>query len=393
MWRERADLVIVGGGPTGLSAAREAAKGGLQVIVLEREAEAGGAPRYCGHLGFGMWDYGRLWTGPQYAQRLRSSVKGIDLRCGHAVTSLASRGVVDVSGTSGPYAIEAKRVLIATGVYEKPCAARLISGSRPFGILTTGALQRFVYLQKQLPCRSPLVVGSELIAYSTILTLRHFGVKPIAFIETAKRPSFPLAAAVSRFVFGVPTLTAIRIVAIEGDKKVIGVTIESETGIRTLACDGVVFSGDWVPEATLLRSSHIGIDPATKGPAVDADYRTKDPQVFAAGNVLRSARSSGSCAIEGRNAARAILADFQRLRLTGWNDIEEEVKVWNLRRGGENKKFCLDSPSADLCLGRVVCSMLTSSNLYAQLTPVRFWAPSGIRTMLSSETLNPRWRL
>jgi thioredoxin reductase len=321
MARERADLVIVGGGPAGLSAAREAAKGGLHVMVLEREAEAGGAPRYCGHRGFGMLDYGRLWTGPQYADHLRRSVQGVDLRCGHAVTALASCGVVDVSGNNGPYVIEARSVLIATGVYEKPYAARLISGARPFGILTTGALQRFVYLQKQLPCRAPLVVGSELIAYSTILTLRHFGVKPVAFVESANRSSAALAGAAARFIFGVPTFTATRILAVEGNTRVSGVRIENAAGVRTLACDGVIFSGDWVPESTLLRSSHIGIDPVTKGPTVDTHYRTKDSQVFAAGNVLRPGRSSGSCALEGRNAARSILADFQhRVPSMGRND-------------------------------------------------------------------------
>ncbi len=341
---ESTDLVIVGGGPAGLSAAREAANGGLQVIVLEREAEVGGTPRYCGHLGFGMLDYGRLWTGPKYAQRLCASVGDIDLRCGHAATALSAGGVVDISGSNGPYTIQARRVLIATGVYEKPCAARLISGTRPFGILTTGALQRFVYLHKQLPCRLPIVVGSELIAYSTILTLRQFGVKPVAFVTSARRSRARLAQAAARFIFDIPTLTTTRILAIQGDTKVSSVLIESATGARMLTCDGIVFSGDWIPESMLLRSSHIGVDSVTQKPVVDSCYRTADPQVFAAGNVLGLVRSSGKCALEGRKAARAILADFQgRLPLTKRNQVDEKMNVWRLRSGGESEKLCFDS--------------------------------------------------
>ena len=348
MARETADLVIVGGGPTGLSAAREAAQGGLHVVVLERESEAGGAPRYCGHHGFGMWDFGRVWTGPQYAERLRSAVNGIDLRCGHAVTTLASCGFVEVSGDRGSYTIEARRVLIATGVYEKPSAARLVSGGRPFGILTTGALQRFVYMENRLPCQAPIVVGSELIAYSTILTLRHMGAKPVAFLESGSHPSSVLASCVSRLMFGIPTYKGVRIVAVEGNSTVTGVTVENGGQVQTLPCDGLVFSGDWIPEATLFRASHIGVDPVTKGPAVDAYYRTRDPRVFAAGNVLRSARSSGSCAVEGRNAARAILADFQgRLPSVKPNGIKEEIKVSTLDRGRQNEKFCFDWPMAE----------------------------------------------
>jgi hypothetical protein len=113
----------------------------------------------------------------------------MDIRCGHAVMALGKAGMVEISGANGPYSIKGRRVLVATGVYEKPYVARSISGTRPFGILTTGAPQRFVCRHKQLPCWSPIVMGSELIAYSTILTLRRFGVRPVAFNESARRCS------------------------------------------------------------------------------------------------------------------------------------------------------------------------------------------------------------
>jgi thioredoxin reductase len=310
---EHATLVITGGGPAGLSAAREAAKQGLKgIVVLEREAQAGGAPCHCGHLGFGLRDFGRVWTGPRYAQHLRSLAAGFELRCNHAVTGIGAHGLVEVSGPEGPYSIHAQRVLVATGTYEKTYAARLITGGRPFGILTTGALQRFAYLHGCIPCRAPVVVGTEIVAYSTILTLRHFGAKPLAFIEADyHRHSSAFLSLGARLIFGVPTFTGVRIVSIEGEDKVTAVKIESKKGPQMLLCDGVIFSGEWVPEATLIRSSHIAVDETTQGPAVDAHYRTHDPHVFAAGNVLRSARSAGTCALEGRAAARSILADLQ----------------------------------------------------------------------------------
>ncbi len=313
MPHENATLVIIGGGPAGLSAAREAAKGGLRkVILLEREAQAGGAPRHCGHLGFGLRDFGRVWTGPRYAEHLRSLMNGLDLRCNHAVTALGPNGILEVSGPQGSYCIQAQRVLIATGIYEKSSAARLVPGGRPFGILTTGALQRFAYLYGRIPCRAPVVVGTEIVAYSTILTLRHFGAKPVAFIDPdTQLHTSSFIALGARLVFGVPSFTGVRIIGIEGEQIVTAVKIESKNSLRTLACDGVIFSGDWVPETTLLRSSHIAIDQTTRGPAIDARYRTHDPKVFAAGNVLRSARSAGTCALEGRDAARSILTDLQ----------------------------------------------------------------------------------
>jgi phytoene dehydrogenase-like protein len=64
------DVAVVGGGPAGLTAARDLALSGLSVIVLEREPEAGGIPRHSDHSGYGVRDRRRVMSGPQYAARL-----------------------------------------------------------------------------------------------------------------------------------------------------------------------------------------------------------------------------------------------------------------------------------------------------------------------------------
>ncbi len=178
-------------------------------------------------------------------------------------------------------------------------------------MLTTGALQRFVYLEKRLPCRNPVVIGSELVAFSTLLTLRHGGLRPAAIIEetAAIQSPFP-ARQVSRLLFGTPVLTETRLTAIHGAQRVEAVTLEKRGEARSISCDAVIFTGRWVPEAGLMRAHPAGVDPETLGPSVDAELRTADPQVYAAGNVLRAVRSSGPVALEGRHAARIIAADL-----------------------------------------------------------------------------------
>jgi NAD(P)H-nitrite reductase large subunit len=105
-------------------------------------------------------------------------------------------------------------------------------------------------------------------------------------------------------------LTGVDIIAIDGDAKVESLTFALDGRRRTIPCDAVVFSGDWVPEATLARQHSIGVDKATLGPRVDGALRTVDPCIYAAGNVLRSVRSSGACALEGRLVARTIASDL-----------------------------------------------------------------------------------
>ncbi|HHD57393.1 MAG TPA: FAD-dependent oxidoreductase, partial [Desulfobulbaceae bacterium] len=63
-------VAIIGSGPTGIAAALELKKSGINdIIILEREKEGGGVPRHCGHPPFGLHEYHRILTGPTYARR------------------------------------------------------------------------------------------------------------------------------------------------------------------------------------------------------------------------------------------------------------------------------------------------------------------------------------
>ena len=69
--RESTDVAIVGGGPSGLAAAVALSGAGAErLVVLEREATAGGIPRHAHHQGFGLRDLRRLMSGPRYAARI-----------------------------------------------------------------------------------------------------------------------------------------------------------------------------------------------------------------------------------------------------------------------------------------------------------------------------------
>jgi NADPH-dependent 2,4-dienoyl-CoA reductase/sulfur reductase-like enzyme len=305
------DVIVVGGGPAGLSAARQLRAAGIRdLLVLEREVEAGGIPRHCGHTGYGVAEYFRLMSGPSYARRLVQSAGGAEIRTRATVTAVEPGGRVRIAHPDeGERTLEARFALLATGIRETPRSARLVAGARPQGIMTTGALQQMVYLKGLRPFSRAVIVGTELVSFSVLLTARHGGIRIAAMIEEATR----IAARkpgdwIARRLFGVPVLTGTRLVAINGVDRVEGVEIERDGRREIVACDGVIFTGRFTPETALLRGGHIALDPGSGGPAIDQFFRSSDPQVFAAGNLLRPVETAGTCWAEGRIAAGHIAA-------------------------------------------------------------------------------------
>ncbi len=312
--RSRIDVAIIGGGPAGLAAATRLKQAGIRrVVVLEREPEAGGIPRHCGHPPFGLREFKRILKGPAYAARLvrRAQHHGVEIHTGVTVVEARPHGVLLIATQDGVQEISAARVIYATGVRETPRSARLISGVRARGVINTGALQSMIYLKNRRPYQRPVIIGSELVAFSAIMTCRHAGMKPVAMIEERARVTARWPSALFPRMTGVKLLTGTKLTEIHGQNSVTHVSVQNAIGTpEDIACDGVILCGQFTPESTLARSGHLAVDPATGGPVVDQWGRCSDPVYFATGNLLRPVETAGWSWNEGRQTGACVAADL-----------------------------------------------------------------------------------
>lgn len=308
------DVLIIGGGPAGLTAAATLApRVEGTVLVLERERDAGGIPRHSDHLGYGIRDLRRVLSGPQYARRLVRAARqaGAHIATESMVTGWAGPTSVAVTSPGGRFVVHARAVVLATGARERGRPARLIPGDRPAGVLTTGQLQNLVHVQRTAVGSVAVVVGAELVSWSAVLTLREAGVRTASMITTQPTPeSYRAFTLVGKAAFRVPMATRTRVTEVIGKARVQAVEVEHlDTGRRRhIACDTIVFTGDWIPDNELARAATLDLDGGTRGPVVDAALRTSTAGVFAAGNLLHPVDTADIAALDGRHVADAVVA-------------------------------------------------------------------------------------
>jgi thioredoxin reductase len=322
------DVVIVGAGPSGLRAAADLApKIDGQVLVLERETEAGGIPRHSDHLGYGIRDMGKFISGPKYAHLLRDNAAqaGAIILTEATATDWAGPRSLYVTAPQGRLRVDARAVVLATGARERPRPARLIPGDRGRGVYTTGHLQNIVHLKHGKVGKHAVIVGAELVSWSAAMTLQHVGCKTVLMTTVyPEADAYWLFHRPGRVAFRTRVATRTRITKIMGRPDVEAVELENldTNERRTIECDTVILTGDWIPDNELARAAGIPLDPTSKSPLVDTALRTNLPGVFAIGNALHPVDTADIAALDG-----AAVVQHVRAYLDGYTPSSDHVQL------------------------------------------------------------------
>lgn len=293
------DLVIIGGGPAGLSAAVAAYKAGVtDLLILERDNRLGGILNQCIHNGFGLHTFQAELTGPEYAQKyidMAAELK-IPYKLNTMVLDITENKVITaVNGEDGVFQCEAKAIILAMGCRERSRGALNIPGYRPAGVYSAGTAQRLVNMEGFLPGREVVILGSGDIGLimARRMTLEGAKVKVVAEL-------MPYSGGLKRNIvqcledFDIPLKLSHTVVDIKGRDRVEGVTIAQvdNTGKpipgteEHYSCDTLLLSVGLIPENELSLGMGLEMSPITNGPCVNESLETSMEGVYACGNVL-----------------------------------------------------------------------------------------------------------
>jgi sarcosine oxidase, subunit alpha len=286
--RRHADVLVVGGGAAGLSAALAAAELGADVLLCDEGPEPGG--RLLAEGGHGH--------ARELASRAREA--GVEI-LSNAPALGAFDGLVPVWQGDTLHQVRAQRVVYATGTIEQPL---LFAGNDLPGVMLSGGALRLAALYGVRPGTRAVVAAVCDRGLEAALALADAGVEVAAVADM--RASGPSAAALERRSIGV--MHGTRVVAAHGRKQVERVTLASDQfGELQVACDLLVVSGGSAPATSLLSQAGVRtVYDEERGVFALAEL---PEDVFAAGEVagagvLDDAELSGRVA--GSEAAHAI---------------------------------------------------------------------------------------
>ncbi len=292
------DVIVIGGGAAGMSAAISAYESGAKrVVIIERDVELGGILQQCIHNGFGIHEFKEALTGPQYANRYLKMLPNypIEILLNTTVTNLSSNKVVTILNEDGEQDLSAKAIILSMGCRERTRGAISIPGHRPAGVMTAGCAQRYVNIEGYMVGKKVFILGSGDIGLIMARRMVLEGAEVLGVAEL-----MPYSNGLNRNIaqclhdFDIPLYLSHTITNITGQKRVESITISEvdekfkpiPSTEKMIEVDTVLLAVGLIPDNGLSQKAGVVFDSKTKGAEVFDNLETSVSGIFACGNVL-----------------------------------------------------------------------------------------------------------
>lgn len=312
------DVAVVGAGAAGLSAAYQAADAGAKVLVIDENKLPGGQLFKQIHKFFGSKEHQAGIRGYKIGQQLLKKVKdsGTQVQLNSLVYGLFSDKSLGVIYEDKSCIVKAKKIILATGAKEN-CMA--FAGSTLPGVMGAGAAQTMINVNRVLPGKKIVMVGSGNVGLIVSYQLMQAGAEIVALIEGAPQiGGYGVHGAKIRRA-GVPIYTSHTIKKVYGKTEVEGVEIaqldekwNSISGTeRKLEADTVCLAVGLNPmtELAWMCGCQFEFIPAFGGhvPLHDRNMQTTVEGIYVAGDI--TGVEEASCAMEEGNMAGIAAAE------------------------------------------------------------------------------------
>lgn len=337
---EKVELIIVGGGPAGLSAALAAANYGVNVILVEEREFLGGQLVKQTHRFFGSEKEYAGTRGLKISNLLVEEIKEnehIKVLTSSRVLGIYKDKIVTILTNNKMMKYFPKALILATGASEKFLAFE--NNDLP-GVFGAGAVQTLMNLYGVSPAKKILMVGSGNIGLIVSYQLLQAGVEVACVIEASPKIGGYSVHASKLRRMGVPILTSHTIKKAVGKDKVEGAIIcQLDSSWREIIdtdqfikCDAICLSVGLTPLTDLLRQTNIKtVYISELGgyiPIRDENMETNIKNLFVAGDVS-GIEEATSAIIEGQIAGLNVA---KRINKNGKDQLEIEKQIMEAKK-------------------------------------------------------------
>ncbi len=344
------EVVVIGGGPSGLSVAIEVAKRGAEVLVVDENLRAGGQLFKQIHKFFGSSAHQAGIRGIDIASELLEQARecGVEVWLNSVVVGLFKEKKITIKKTLADNSekleiIQAKKIVIATGASEN--AVRLKGWTLP-GVMGAGAAQTMINVNRVLPGKRILMIGSGNVGLIVSYQLLQAGAEVVGVIEAAPQiGGYGVHAAKIRRA-GVPIYISHMIQEARGKKNVEKAVIckvndkwqPIEGTEKILEVDTITIAAGLKPliELAMMHECKCSFVPLLGGwvPLHDENMESTIPGIYLVGDVT-GVEEANTALEEGRLAGTAITETLKYISFEESRKIKKEIwqRLNELRMG------------------------------------------------------------